>query len=94
MLLDHRAAVVSAGTHKPLQAKDHGDVHALREHGGPRAGCRVTSFRCAAPCFLFSFAVENFRDVRRVDDQHCNKSCSDDRGASSRVNNPKVEMID
>jgi hypothetical protein len=67
MPLDHRSAVVSTGTHKPLQAKNQANVHALREHSGPRAGCRVTSFRCAAPCFIFSFAVENFRDVRRAD---------------------------
>jgi len=45
-------------------------------------------------CFLLSFAVENFRDVRQADDQRCNESCNDDRRASSRVNNPKVEMID
>jgi hypothetical protein len=67
MPLDHRAAVVFAGTHKPLQAKDQAHVHALREHGGPQAGCRVTSFRCVAPLFIFSFAVEIFRDMRRAD---------------------------
>ena len=60
MLLDHRAAVVSAGTHKPLQAKDHGDVHALREHSGPRAGCRVTLLQVRSTFAFFSFAVENF----------------------------------
>src|ERR1041384_292599 len=54
-------------------------VHALREHSGPRAGCRVTSFRCAAPCFIFSFVVENFRDVRQADDHSCKNTCRDDR---------------
>ena len=32
--------------------------------------------------------------MRQADDQRCNESCNDDRRASSRVNNPKVEMID
>src|SRR6185503_8048865 len=38
MPLDPRLAVVSAGTHKPLQEQDQANVHALREHCGPRAG--------------------------------------------------------
>ena len=46
-----------------------------------------------APVFLCSFAVENCRDVRQADDQRCNKSCSDDRRASSRVNYPKVLKV-
>jgi hypothetical protein len=93
MLLDHRAAVVSAGTHKQLQANDHGDVHALREHSGPQAGCRVTSFRCVAPSFIFSFAVENFRDVRRADNYCCKKQFAAMIERISRTKSPKVKRV-
>src|SRR6185436_13078182 len=89
VLLIAEIAALSVYTHKPLQRLDHANVHALREHRGPRAGCRVTFIRCVAPFFIFSFAVENLRDVRRADDQRCNKSCKDGRRARSRVNYPK-----
>src|SRR6185503_14749880 len=53
VLLITEIAALSVYTHKPLQRLDHANVHALREHHGPRAGCRVTSFRCAAPLLFF-----------------------------------------
>ncbi len=37
-----RSRAISVYTHKLLQMLDQANVHALREHDGPRAGCRVS----------------------------------------------------
>jgi len=41
----------------------------------------------------FSFAVENFRDMRRADDQWCEISCSDEE-AIGRAKTPEVVGCD